>query len=251
MTAAFAFVPPAMMALAYAAYQKVFSEEDRIKHTLLAGIAWQRVKQAFGTRRILESVEVKGLRDDDTFFAVDATDLFMRFWKEKHAEKPFREAIETVLEALQVTREVIRCEIRFSYWHGLDEVDQKPYEATYLWCEGDPPRLLAFPVYPEDKTDVVGVVLLQKVLAASLEDDTGRPEKVVTDTILRLAGPRGNFYQDVPEIHRPEVNWSLTFWEEPYCYLKLVDSFGLTYRYDLRTEFVAKWPTDAVAHLVY
>lgn len=256
--AALAFVPPVVFAVGYALYQKAFSEEDQMKHSITAGILWDRTKAivAPAEHPVLDGVEILGVRDDDSFFHLErnkTTRRFFKFWKESHQEGPFQDDMETVLKALGPPEGVIRCEIRFFYKEGVDEVDRQHYEATYCWQKGQSPRLLAFPVYSKSKTEEAGgVVFVQKVIYASLSKPDGKNELVVTNLIARLAGPRGNFYQDVPEHTRPTVNLSLAFMEQQrqgYRYLKLVDTLGLTYRYDLEETFIAQWPTDGPHHI--
>ena len=267
MAAALAFVPPVVIAVGFALYQGVFSEDDRIKHSIVAGILWERTKNLFEPDHpdMLDRLELLGVRDDDSFFHEDVTAHFLKYWQKHHESLPFREDTETFLKRMKIPdfESIMRCEIRFSFNEGLDIVDRKHYEATYTWARNQPAHLLAFPVYEKTKND--GIVFTQKVLYASLSRGDPRAitnlprseapkaaETVVTESILCLAGPRGNFYQDVAAAHRPVVNFALAFWDEKFNglrYLKLVDTLGLTYVYDLERDLIAQWPVDGPEHL--
>ena len=248
------------MAVGYALYQGVFSEDDRIKHEIVAGILWERTKNLFEPNhpKTLDRLELLGVRDDDSFFHEDVTARFLKYWQKHHEGLPFRQDTETFLKRMEIPDfdSIMRCEILFFFNEGLDVVDRKRYEATYTWVRDEPAHLLAFPVYEKTKNEEVGIVFTQKVLYASLSKEDPRTantaETVVTESILRIAGPRGNFYQDVAATHRPVVNFALAFWDKKFNglrYLKLVDSLGLTYVYDLEMDLIAEWPADGPAHL--
>lgn len=248
MAAAVAFVPPVLGALAYALYERAFSHEARIRHSIAAGVLWQRTWAALAGRPSdgLRRVQLVGMRDDDTFFHHDCTQAFQRYWSEQHDNGAFRDDTETLMRAMGMPCSAVQAHLRFRF---REPDDTRAYEATYQWQQGQAPRLMAFPVYPQTKLDQTGGILFtQKLVYAALE-----PDKDVTELVRALAGPRGNFYQDVPASHRPTVNVSFALLEyrrQGYRFLKLVDTLGLTYRYDLEREFEICWPRDAPEHLI-
>lgn len=256
-----AFLPPMVAAMGYALYEGAFSEEDRLAHSIGAGVLWERTK-ALVTRSehpVLDGVEILGMRDDDSFFHCqrkETTERFLHYWSKHHNELAFREDLGTFLRRMKMVdlKSVLRCEVRFFFKEGIDTTDYTHHEATYYWIKHEAPSMMAFPVYEQSKAEETGgICFVQKIICGALVRNlTDSTELSVTDTIKRIAGPRGNFYQDVPKLHRPSVNLALAFWNERsdgFRYLKLIDTLGLTYVYDLEHYTVAKWPTDAQQHI--
>ena len=260
--AAIAFVPPLMAALGYALYEKTFSEEARITYGIGAAILWDRAKALLASKPhpVLDGIEIMGVCDDDSFFHYqkkEITERFLKYWRKHHNELPFRADLDTFLEHMKLPKleSALHCEVHFFFKEGIDEIDRTHHEATYYWVRGQQPSMVAFPVYEHTKAEETGCIcFVQKIIYATLsKEDPEKEEKPVTNVIKRIAGPRGNFYQDVPEVHRPRVNLALTFWNERFDgfrYLNLIDTLGLTYRYDLENYTVAQWPVDAQAHVV-
>ena len=258
MAAALVFVPPLVAAIGYALYEKVFSEEDRITHSIGASILWDRTASFLAPKPhpIFDRIEIMGVRDDDSFFHYqkkEITNRFLKYWRKYHNELPFREDLDTFLEHMKLPEfeTILRCDIHLFFKEGIDDVDWTHHEATYYWVRDQQPSMMAFPVYDISKENSDEICFVQKIICATIS--TGKDEKNVTDTIKRIAGPHGNFYQDVPEIHRPKVNLALAFWNERsdgFRYLNLTDTLGLTYCYDLENYIEAQWPTDAHAHMV-
>lgn len=260
--AALAFVPPLLAAFGYALYEKTFSEEARITHGIGAGILWDHAKSLLASKPhpVLDGIEIMGVCDDDSFFHYqkkEITEQFLKYWRKHHNELPFREDLDTFLGHMRTAapklESALRCEIHFFFKEGIDEIDRTHHQATYYWARGQQPSMMAFPVYDHTKAEETGgICLVQKIICATLSKEDSE-EKSVTNVIKRIAGPRGNFYQDVPEVHRPQTNLALTFWNERsdgFRYLKLTDTWGLTCVYDLDNYTMAQWPTDAQEHLV-
>lgn len=250
-----------MASILTALYEKTFSEEARLTHAIGAAILWDGVKSLLAPKPhpVLDGIEIMGVCDDDSFFHYQRENLtrrFLHYWRTTHNELPFREDLETFLRNLKLSKfeSALRCEIHFFFKEGVDEVDRTHHEATYYWVRDQQPSLMAFPVYEHTKIDETGgICFTQKIIYATLsKDDPEVNEKPVTNVIKRIAGPRGNFYQDVSAIQRPRVNLALTFWNERsegFRYLKLTDTWGQTCCYDLESYTEAQWPTDALEHL--
>lgn len=111
------------------------------------------------------------------------------------------------------------------------------------------PQSIVFPLYSNTSRETPKLCFHRKIVQAYIGKKKTPPDYQqdidISKTIIEFSGPNSDFYRHINLPPTPITRMLMTSVWDDGRYLKLTDSFGIHYIYDLKKTDVIQWPHDS------